>query len=116
MKATLNQQTNETIYRGEDKTIVVYLYDEDTFEPIDLTSYDQFLLCLPNDDATTLSKTGASATPTLGKISFSITAAESTLLAAQDNSLVLRLNITGGPTINIEEFSANVISVVDASC
>jgi hypothetical protein len=117
MRATLNQTTNEKIYRGEDKTIVLYLYDEETFEPINLSAYDEYLLCLPNDDLTTLSLTGAlTGTAVEGKITFTVTAVESALLAVQTNNLVIRLNNTVGPVVDIEEFPANQINVVDASC
>lgn len=120
MRITLNQKTSEKIYRGEDKTIVVYLYDEDTFEPIDLSSYDEFLLCLPNQDGElvpVLEVVGAlTGTAVEGKITFEITSAESAILSEQNNPVTLRLNNTITPSVDIEEFVNNNIEVTDASC
>lgn len=114
MKATINQITNETLYRGEDKDFTVYLYDEDTHEPIDITSYDEIKICLGNEDLTTLELT-ATQPGAEGKFAFSVTAAESILLAVQTNFLNIQLNVTAGPTINKEVFS-NYIIVKDTDC
>lgn len=116
MKATINQETNETVYIGEDKTLVIYLYDEVTFEPIDISSYTDYSLCLINDDDSVLTKAGAVVgTGNTGKFSVALTSAETTLLKASTQILSIKLEDSGGPTVDIEEFSNN-ITVVTPTC
>ena len=114
MKATLNQLTNETLYRGEDKVFTAYFYDSETFEPIDLSAYDDIKVCFLQEDLTTTTEVaGTLGDP--GKFSFTVTAAQSALLAIKDHKFQVSLGITAGPTINLEVLE-NLISVVAPEC
>lgn len=114
MKITINQETNGKIFRGEDKDFTIYIYDSKTFEPIDISSFDDISVCFKNENTTTATFVG---TPTAnpGQFTFPVTAAESLLLAVQTHAMHVNLNIVLGPVLNFEEFT-NYIDVVDPIC
>ena len=105
MKVTINQKTNDSIYKGEDKDFTLYFYDSTSFEPVDLSAYDEIIVCFRNTDNTVLDITTTLTSLTGGKIDFSITSSQSALLATQKNSLQVEFNDTVGSTSNIEVFS-----------
>ena len=112
MKLTINQETNDVIYLGEDKVFNFYLYDEETFEFIDLSVYDEIKFSLRNANATIQEFTADITNAATGKVFITVTAAESALLGIERNTMKVDLNDTVGGTSNIELFS-NYIDVID---
>jgi hypothetical protein len=112
MKLTINQKTDEKLYRGEDKEFILYLYDGKIFEPISLISYTDIKVTFLNADNTSLVLTGDVTGLNAGQIKIIFTGAESILLALGKQKIQLNLEDSAGPTLDLEVFD-NVIEVVD---
>jgi hypothetical protein len=114
IKATIDQKSTLSIFRGEDIAVTFYLYDNDTKEPIDLSSFTTVVICLGNDDSSRAAFTGVVTSATLGKFTIAIDATESALLATGIQNPQLELT-DATPDLNVEVLD-NMITIADPNC
>lgn len=111
MKAKINKKEEVVIYKGEDRTLDFYIYDENTIEPINLTG-KTVTLCLKNMDNTNATFAGT-VSATTGFVSFVLGNAETVDLKTGRQNPQLEIVDTG--LIDIEIFS-NFIEVKQPIC
>lgn len=114
----MNDTTDQfvTLYRGDDMTQAFQLYRND--DPLDLTAATVISACFPNEDNTELTLglgTGiAVVSGILGKLSVTITAAQSALLAPRDRmSIDFVVTIAG----KVQTYTVpRALTILDRSC
>ena len=117
------------VTQGEEIIITIKLDNEDTGRPFDLTGYDEFKVCLPAEDGTSveITETAVSgavveviADPLLGEIQATFSAASglSSLIKTEDE-LELSLEIaksTDSPSKPLRKVFPRAIIVVPFNC
>lgn len=113
------------IIQGSTRTLTLRIRDEED-DPIDLTTYDKFLVCLTQSDGTTLQITESAnangsvvntvGDPILGKLSVLIKAADSELLRVGARQTVyVEWDITASPDPQRAKVE-NALEVEDFNC